>query len=95
LLRNAPANSIYLGSYEVLKGVAAEKAGVPVPELPLIYNFCAGGIAGALVVALFGSIPFVELCPAGGMRNRAKRNWKLLAKDGVQMGPLPSHCRLV
>lgn len=46
LLRNIPANSIYLGSYEVFKQQLAERQGVPVAKLPLIQNFMAGGVAG-------------------------------------------------
>jgi Mitochondrial carrier protein len=34
LLRDVPANAIYLGSFEVMKNKAAERWGVPVKELP-------------------------------------------------------------
>lgn len=48
MVRNVPANSIYLGSFEVLKKAAAEHKGVSVPELPAGYVLGAAGFGGIL-----------------------------------------------
>ena len=46
-MRNVPANSVYLGSFEVLKGQAAKHKNCTVAELPAQYvlgSAAAGGI---------------------------------------------------
>ena len=48
MVRNVPANSVYLGSFEVLKKAAGEYKGVPVPELPAGYVLGAAGFGGIL-----------------------------------------------
>ena len=48
MVRNVPANSVYLGSFEVLKKAAAEYKGVSVPELPAGYVLGSAGFGGIL-----------------------------------------------
>lgn len=48
MVRNVPANSVYLGSFEVLKNAAAEYKGVSVPELPAAYVLGSAGFGGIL-----------------------------------------------
>lgn len=48
LVRNAPANSIYLGSFEVMKGKMAEYKGCKKTELPAPWVISAGGLGGLL-----------------------------------------------
>jgi solute carrier family 25 carnitine/acylcarnitine transporter 20/29 len=45
-VRDAPANAIYLGSFEVIKRRAAEAYGCPVAELPAPVIMGAGGAGG-------------------------------------------------
>ena len=48
LVRNAPANSVYLGSFEVMKGKMAEYKGCKKTELPAPWVISAGGLGGLL-----------------------------------------------
>ena len=48
LVRNIPANSIYLGSFEVFKGKLASYKGCKKTELPPAYVIGAGGTGGIL-----------------------------------------------
>ena len=48
IVRNAPANAIYLGSFEVGKLRAAELYGCSVSELPAPVVMGAGGLGGVL-----------------------------------------------
>lgn len=48
LVRNAPANSVYLGSFEVMKGKMAERKGCKKTELPAPWVITAGGLGGIL-----------------------------------------------
>ena len=48
LVRNAPANSVYLGSFEVMKGKMAEHKGCKKTELPAPWVITAGGLGGIL-----------------------------------------------
>ena len=48
MVRNVPANSVYLGSFEVLKNMAAEYKQVSVPELPALYVLGSAGFGGIL-----------------------------------------------
>ena len=48
LVRNAPANSVYLGSFEVLKGQMASYKGCKQSELPAPWVITAGGLGGLL-----------------------------------------------
>jgi solute carrier family 25 carnitine/acylcarnitine transporter 20/29 len=48
VIRNTPANSIYLGSFEVLKDKAAQSRGCTKAELPAAYVIGAGGFGGIL-----------------------------------------------
>jgi hypothetical protein len=48
LLRNAPANSIYLGSFEVMKQRAAEHYGCDTKDLSAGVVLAAGGTGGIL-----------------------------------------------
>ena len=48
MLRNVPANSVYLGSFEVMKQKAAEAKGVAVSELPAGYVLGAAGLGGIM-----------------------------------------------
>lgn len=44
LLRNTPANSVYLGSFEVMKQLVAQKYGCKTTELSApVITACAGG----------------------------------------------------
>lgn len=58
LLRNAPANAVYLGSFEVLKNRAARYYGCEVRELPAPVVMAAGGTGGILYwLAIFPGAP--------------------------------------
>lgn len=46
ILRNTPANAVYLGNFEVLKRAAANQLQCPLPELPAPYVIGAAGIGG-------------------------------------------------
>jgi solute carrier family 25 (mitochondrial carnitine/acylcarnitine transporter), member 20/29 len=48
LLRNIPANSIYLGSFEVMKLQAAKELNCKVPELPAWIVLSAAGMGGVM-----------------------------------------------
>ena len=48
MVRNVPANSIYLGTFEVLKSQAAQYKNCTVPELPAPYVLGAAGFGGIL-----------------------------------------------
>lgn len=48
IVRNTPANSIYLGSFEVLKNQAAASRGCSVAELPAPIVLGAAGFGGIL-----------------------------------------------
>lgn len=48
LVRNAPANSVYLGSFEVMKGRMASYKGCKQSELPAPWVITAGGLGGLL-----------------------------------------------
>ncbi|KAL4421587.1 hypothetical protein ABPG75_010878 [Micractinium tetrahymenae] len=48
LLRNAPANAVYLGSFEVLKGRAASHYGCETKDLSAAVVMAAGGTGGIL-----------------------------------------------
>ena len=48
LLRNAPANAIYLGSFEVFKQRAAASYGCEAKDLPALVVMGAGGAGGIL-----------------------------------------------
>lgn len=48
LLRNAPANAVYLGSFEVLKGRAARYYGCETKDLSAAVVMAAGGTGGIL-----------------------------------------------
>lgn len=53
ILRNTPANAVYLGNFEVLKRTAASRLGVPQAELPAPYimgSAALGGISYWLVI---------------------------------------------
>ncbi|KNC81926.1 hypothetical protein SARC_05777 [Sphaeroforma arctica JP610] len=54
IIRNVPANAVYLGFYELFKNTLAERQKITVQEIPLFQNFLAGGVAGVLYwVAVF------------------------------------------
>ncbi len=60
LLRNAPANAVYLGSFEVLKGRAASHYGCETKDLSAPVVMAAGGTGGILYwLAIFpgGCLP--------------------------------------
>lgn len=48
MVRNVPANSVYLGSFEVLKTMAADYKKCSVPELPAQYVLGSAGAGGIL-----------------------------------------------
>lgn len=48
LIRNAPANSVYLGSFEVMKGKMADYKSCKKTELPAPWVITAGGLGGLL-----------------------------------------------
>lgn len=48
ILRNAPANSVYLGSFEVMKRAAAERMGVPTKDLPAYVVLGSAGLGGVM-----------------------------------------------
>ena len=48
LLRNAPANAVYLGSFEVMKDKMASYKGCKKTELPAPWVITAGGLGGLL-----------------------------------------------
>lgn len=54
ILRNTPANAVYLGSFEVIKRELAKFRGCNVTDLPLSVVAAAGGIGGILYwIAVF------------------------------------------
>jgi len=48
IVRNAPANAVYLGSFEVMKHKAAERYGCETKDLPASVILGAGGLGGVL-----------------------------------------------
>lgn len=48
LLRNTPANAVYLGSFEVMKREVAEQQGIATTELPMPTVVLLGGLGGLL-----------------------------------------------
>ena len=67
MVRNVPANSVYLGSFEVLKKAAAEYKGCSVPELPAGYVL---GSAGAGGIMYWCAIYPVDVCKSAIMTVR-------------------------
>ncbi|KAL6783689.1 hypothetical protein ACKKBF_B05440 [Auxenochlorella protothecoides x Auxenochlorella symbiontica] len=48
VLRNVPANAVYLGSFDALKRKFAERQGIEVRDLSMPHTMAAGGVAGTL-----------------------------------------------
>lgn len=48
IIRNAPANSIYLGSFEVFKDLEAKRRGIKTTELPGWFILGAAGTGGIM-----------------------------------------------
>ncbi|PRP89157.1 mitochondrial carrier protein [Planoprotostelium fungivorum] len=60
VLRNIPAGSVHLGSYEMVRQHYSKKKGVPVSELPSSYSLLGGGIGGFLYWSIFFPIDVVK-----------------------------------
>ena len=57
IIRNVPANAMYFGSFEWMRGLVAQRAGCSVEELSPAVAFACGGTAGALHHAFRASLP--------------------------------------
>ena len=60
LLRNLPAGSIHLGSFELIRLHYAKKQGIPVSNLDMGVNLLAGGVGGFLYWFIFFPIDVVR-----------------------------------
>lgn len=76
LLRNIPANSIYLGSFEVMKIEAAKAYNCSVPELPAWVVLSSAGAPPNHLLTLVLAFPAHSLAtPAASQRRQQPRTW--------------------
>lgn len=79
LVRNIPANAIYLGSFEVMKGKLAERRGCKKTELPAAYVISAGGAGGILYWLSIYPIDVIKSAMATDALEPSKRKYPDMA----------------
>lgn len=90
LLRNIPANCIYLGSFEVMKDKLALRRGCKKTELPAAYVISAGGLGGIMYWLSIYPIDVIKSAMATDALEPSKRKYpdmattykKLMAEGG-------------
>ncbi|KIY97254.1 hypothetical protein MNEG_10708 [Monoraphidium neglectum] len=60
ILRNTPANAVYLGTFEVLKRAASERLGTPQSELPAWVVLSSAGLGGICYWAVIFPVDCVK-----------------------------------
>jgi len=60
LLRNGPAGSVHLGTFDLLRNHFAKQQGVPVSGLASHYNLFAGGVGGVLFWLIFFPVDVIK-----------------------------------
>jgi solute carrier family 25 (mitochondrial carnitine/acylcarnitine transporter), member 20/29 len=91
LLRNIPANAVYLGSFEVMKMEAAKKYNCSVPELPAWVVLTSAGLGGIAYWVVIFPVDVIKSAMMTDVIPRAERKYptiistatKLWAEGGV------------
>ena len=75
LMRNIPAGSVHLGSFEVLRIKFAEKRKCSVQDLPVKFNLIAGSIGGILFWGLFFPLDVIKSSIHGDSPLKEKKKY--------------------
>ena len=92
LLRNTPANAVYLGTFEVLKRAAAERMGVPATELPAWTVLSAAGLGGICYWAVIFPVDCVKSAMQTDAIVRSQRRFTDMATTAKVGGRLCFCC---
>lgn len=87
LVRNAPANSIYLGSFEVMKDQMAKYRECKKTELPAAWVITAGGLGGLLYWLAIYPVDVIKSAMATDSIEPSKRKYPDMATTYKVGGP--------
>jgi solute carrier family 25 carnitine/acylcarnitine transporter 20/29 len=79
ILRNTPANAVYLGTFEVLKRAAAERMGVAPTQLPAWTVLSAAGLGGIAYWAVIFPVDCIKSAMQTDTIVRAQRKYTDIA----------------
>ncbi len=79
LVRNAPANSVYLGSFEVMKDQMASYRHCKKTELPAAWVITAGGLGGLLYWLAIYPVDVIKSAMATDAIEPSKRKYPTMA----------------
>lgn len=79
IIRNTPANGVYLGTFEVLKRKAAASYNVPVTEVPAWVILGSAGFGGLAYWVIIFPVDVVKSAMMTDSLDPAKRRFKTMA----------------
>jgi len=78
IMRNAPANAVYLGGFECFKSMACEHYDCKPSELSMTSLFCMGGLAGSLYWTLLFPADVIKSKMQGDAIPKADRQYRTI-----------------
>mmetsp|Transcript_18660 Transcript_18660/g.56392 ORF Transcript_18660/g.56392 Transcript_18660/m.56392 type:complete len:308 (+) Transcript_18660:164-1087(+) len=84
-IRNTPANSVYLGSFEVMKREWAARQGIPTTELSLPVVVALGGLGGVFYWLAIFPLDVIKSTMQTDDINPAKRKFPTMASAAKQL----------
>jgi solute carrier family 25 (mitochondrial carnitine/acylcarnitine transporter), member 20/29 len=85
IVRNTPANAVYLGSFEVMKMEAAKRANCTQAELPALTVLCAAGLGGIMYWCVIFPVDVVKSAMQTDAIDKPSRKYPTMVSAASQL----------